>query len=211
MFLDGIYGIILFCIKIGIRLKYRIHVDGIDNVPKSGPAVFICNHTSIVDSFFIGCFLPRKIYFMAKSTEYESAAVRLFLYLSRTFPVRRYDTDPISLKNAMRVLSFGGMVGVYPEGERTWDGEMTPFRNGTIRFLLAAGVPIIPAGISGAFQHQPRWGGKMGNPDIRLSIGRPIHSPKIKGKDQTREDVRSLAQRLVSAVSELTEGHSENR
>ena len=84
--------------------------------------------------------------------------VRFFLYLSRTFPVRRYDIDPVSLRNAMRVLSFGGLVGIYPEGERTWDGQMLPFRTGTIRFLLAAGVPIIPAGISGAFENQPRWG-----------------------------------------------------
>lgn len=208
MFLDVIYGSILFCIKIGLRLKYRIHVDGIGHVPKDGPAVFICNHTSIVDSFFIGCFLPRKIYFMAKSTEFESPVLRIFFYLSRTFPVRRYDIDPISLRNAMRVLDFGGMVGIYPEGERTWDGEMLPFRTGTIRFLLAAGAPIIPAGITGGFQNQPRWGGKIGNPDIRVSIGKPIHLPKIKGKDQTRQDIRSLAATIESAISELKKGRN---
>jgi len=204
VFLDAIYGIIMLCIKAGLKIKYRIHVDGVEHVPTKGPVVFICNHTSIVDSFFIGCFLPRKIYFMAKSTEFESAARRLFFYLSRTFPVRRYDIDPISLRNAMRVLSFGGMVGIYPEGERTWDGELLPFRNGTIRFLLAAGVPIIPAGISGAFQNQPRWGGKIGSPEVRLSIGRPILSPKIKGKDQTAEDIRTMARTIESAIGRLT-------
>jgi 1-acyl-sn-glycerol-3-phosphate acyltransferase len=205
VFLDIIYGIILFCVKNVLRLKFRIHVNGTENIPKNGPAVFICNHTTIVDSFFIGCFLPRKIYFMAKSTEFESRARRLFFYLSRTFPVRRYDIDPISLRNAMRVLSFGGMVGIYPEGERTWDGELLPFRTGTIRFLLAAGKPIIPAGITGAFQHQPRWGGKVGNPDpdISLSFGKPIYCPRIKGKDQTPEDIQSLAHTIESAVSEL--------
>ncbi len=211
MFLDVIYGIILFCVKIGLRLMYRIHVDGMEHVPKAGPAVFVCNHTSVVDSFFIGCFLPRKIYFMAKSTEFESAALRFFFYLSRTFPVRRYDIDPISLRNAMRVLDFGGLVGIYPEGERTWDGEMLPFRTGTIRFLLAAGVPIIPAAITGAFQNQPRWGGKIGNPDIRLSIGKPIHAPKIKGKDQTRQDIRSLTDAIQTAISRLKKGQSAVR
>jgi 1-acyl-sn-glycerol-3-phosphate acyltransferase len=206
VFLDIIYGIILFCVKIGLRLKYRVHINGTENIPKEGRAVFICNHTSLVDSFFIGCFLPRKVYFMAKSTEFESAARRLFFYLSRTFPVRRYDIDPISLRNAMRVLDFGGMVGIYPEGERTWDGEMLPFRTGTIRFLLAAGAPIIPAGISGAFQNQPRWEGKIGNPDIYLSFGKPIYAPKIKGKDQTQQDILTLADTIKSSILGLKKG-----
>lgn len=206
MFLDIIYACILLSVKVGLRLKYRIHVEGMENIPRDGPAVFLCNHTSVADSFFIGCFLPRKIYFMAKSTEFESAALRLFFYLSRSFPVRRYDIDPISLRNAMRVLSSGGMVGIYPEGERTWDGQMLPFRNGTIRFLLAAGVPIIPAGISGAFENQPRWGGKIGSADVRLAVGRPINAPKIAGKKQTREDIKELSDRIRSRISALAQG-----
>jgi 1-acyl-sn-glycerol-3-phosphate acyltransferase len=202
--LDAIYAVILFLVKTGLRLKYRIHVEGTENIPKKGGAVFLCNHTTLIDSFIIGCFLPRKIYYMTKSTEFESGARRLFFYVSRTFPVRRYDIDPISLRNAMRVLDFGGMVGIYPEGERTWDGQMLPLRTGTIRFLLAAGVPIVPAGISGAFQNQPRWGGKIGNPDVYLSVGRPIHVPKIRGREQTKEDIERLHETVRSTILELS-------
>jgi 1-acyl-sn-glycerol-3-phosphate acyltransferase len=202
--LDAIYAVILFLVKTGLRLKYRIHVEGTENIPKKGGAVFLCNHTTLIDSFIIGCFLPRKIYYMTKSTEFESRARRLFFYVSRTFPVRRYDIDPISLRNAMRVLDFGGMVGIYPEGERTWDGQMLPLRTGTIRFLLAAGVPIVPAGISGAFQNQPRWGGKIGNPDVYLSVGRPIHVPTIRGREQTKEDIERLHETVRSTILELS-------
>ena len=205
--LDIIYGIILFLIKTGLRIKYTVNIEGMENVPKDGPAIFISNHTSLVDSFFIGCFVPRKIYYMAKSTEFESVARRIFFYISRTFPVRRYDIDPISLKNAMRVLELNEMVGIYPEGERTWDGEMLPLKHGTIRFLLAAGVPIIPAGISGAFENQPRWGGKIGSPQIRLSVGRAIYAPRIRGRDQTERDIQSLRDLIVKRISELRKGH----
>jgi 1-acyl-sn-glycerol-3-phosphate acyltransferase len=206
--LDAIYAVILFFVKTGLRFSYRVHIEGLENVPMKGPAVFLCNHTSMVDSFITGCFLPRKIFYMGKSTEFESAGHRLFFYLSRAFPVRRYDIDPISLRNAFRVLDFGGLVGIYPEGERTWDGRMLPLKIGTIRFLLAAGVPIVPAGISGAFQNQPRWGGKIGKPDIYLSIGRPIHAPKIQGKDQTKEDIDRLYDKIRSRISELARENS---
>jgi 1-acyl-sn-glycerol-3-phosphate acyltransferase len=201
--LDVIYAIILFLVKTGLKLKYTIHLEGMENIPAKGPAIFLCNHTSLVDSFFIGCYLPRKVYYMTKSTEFESAARRAFFYLSRTFPVRRYDIDPISLKNGMRVLQFGGMVGIYPEGERTWDGELLPLRRGTLRFVLAAGVPVIVAAISGAFQNQPRWGGKIGSPEVYLSVGRPIYIPRLKGRDQTEEDIESLNRLIVGRISDL--------
>jgi 1-acyl-sn-glycerol-3-phosphate acyltransferase len=201
--LDIIYAIILFAVKIGIKLNYKIHIEGMEHIPRKGPVVFLSNHTTLVDSFVIGCFVPRKIYFMTKSTEFESAGRRFFFYLSRTFPVRRYDIDPIALRNAMRIISYGGMVGIYPEGERTWDGRMQPFRRGTIRFLLAAGVPIIPAGISGAFENQPRWGGKIGKAPISLKVGEPILPPRIKGKYQTSEDIESLNAIIVERIEAL--------
>ena len=206
MFLDFIYAIILFGVKIVLKLKYKMNHVGLENVPKKGPAIFISNHTSIVDSFIIGSFLPRKIFFMAKSTEFESLERRIFFYISRTFPVRRYDIDPVSLRNAFRILEYGGMLGIYPEGERTWDGEMLPFRRGTLRFLLATGVPVIPAAISGAFQHGARWGGgggETGNTEITVKIGSPINIEKIKGKDQRDEDIDALNERLVSTISGL--------
>jgi len=201
--LDLIHSLILYLVKAGLVLAYDVEHSGLENVPQEGPAVFISNHTTIVDSFLIGCYLPRKIYFMTKSTEFESPLRRIFFYLSRTFPVRRYDIDPIAIRNAFRILDFGEMVGIYPEGERTWDEEMQPFRRGTIRFLLASGVPIIPAGIHHAFQHQPRFGGKIGKPKIQVRVGKPITMERKKGSEQTRADVEAFRERIENTIREL--------
>lgn len=205
MILDAIYAIIFMLIKFGLRIKYNVTVEGVDNIPKKGPLIFISNHTSIVDSFLLGCNLPRKIYFMAKSTEFDSLGKRVFFYLSRSFPVRRYDTDPGALRNAYKILEFGGMVGIYPEGERTWDGVLQPLRRGTVRFILSAGVPVVIAGIRGAYQHQPRWGGKIGSPQIAIRFGKPIEVKKIKGRYQKEKDVKALNDKLVKAIMELSE------
>jgi len=201
--LDLIHSTILYLVKAGLVLTYDVEHSGLENIPKEGPTVFISNHTTIIDSFLIGCYLPRKIHFMTKSTEFESPLRRIFFYLSRTFPVRRYDIDPIAIRNAFRILDFGGMVGIYPEGERTWDEEMQPFRKGTIRFLLASGVPIIPASIHRAFQHQPRFGGKIGKPKIHVRVGKPIIMEKKKGSRQTRADVESFRERIENTIREL--------
>jgi len=202
--LDVIYATIFNLIKLGIKIKYRITLEGVENIPKKGPMIFVANHTSIVDTFLFGCNMPRKVYFMAKSTEYESPAISFFFYLSRAFPVRRYDTDPGALRNAYRVLELGEMVGIYPEGERTWDGKLQPLRRGTVRFILSAGVPVIVGGIKGAYQHQPRWGGLIGRPTIDIKFGKPIEVTKIKGVDQTEDDINGLNDKLVNAILELS-------
>ena len=49
-------------------------------------------------------------------------------------------------------------MGVFPEGERSWDGRLQPLRSGTIRLLLKAGVPVIPCGMVGIYEVFPRWG-----------------------------------------------------
>jgi 1-acyl-sn-glycerol-3-phosphate acyltransferase len=198
--LDIIHSVILYVVKAGLVLTYDMEHRGLENIPKDGPVVFVSNHTTIIDSFLIGCYLPRKIHFMTKSTEFESPVRRIFFYLSRTFPVRRYGIDPVAIRNAFRILDFGGMVGIYPEGERTWDGEMQPFRKGTIRFLLAAGVPVIPASIHRAFQHQPRFGGKIGKPKIHITVGKPIIPERKRGSQQTRADVESFRESLEDTI-----------
>ncbi len=204
MILDAIYAIILILVKVGLKLKYNVTLKGVENIPKKGPVILLSNHTTIVDSFLLGCNVPRKIYYMAKSTEFETLAKRIFFYLSRSFPVRRYDIDPGALRNAYRIIEYGGMIGIYPEGERTWDGSLQPLRRGTIRFVLSAGVPVITAGIKGAYQHQPRWGGKIGKPPIVISFGKPIEVKAIKGKDQKESDVDALNKKLVKSILELS-------
>ncbi len=204
MILDVIYSIIFNLIKLGIKIKYKVTLEGVENIPKKGPMIFIANHTSIVDTFLFGCNMPRKVYFMAKSTEYESPVIGFFFYLSRAFPVRRYDTDPGALRNAYRVLQLGEIVGIYPEGERTWDGKLQPLRRGTVRFILSAGVPVIVGGIKGAYQQQPRWGGLIGRPTIEIKFGKPIEVSKIKGVDQKDDDINALNDRLVKTILELS-------
>jgi len=75
----------------------------------------------------------------------------------------------------LRRLDEGRVVCVYPEGERSWDGRIQPFRRGTIRVLLRAGVPVIPVGIDGTFDAWPRWAsGPRRGFTARVRLGRPI-------------------------------------
>jgi 1-acyl-sn-glycerol-3-phosphate acyltransferase len=66
--------------------------------------------------------------------------------------------DPQVARVTLNLLAKGQAVGVFPEGERSWDGELKDLRIGTVKLLLKAGVPVIPCGIIGAYEVAPRWG-----------------------------------------------------
>ena len=92
--------------------------------------------------------------------------------MAGAFPVRRYQTDVVAVRNALRVLQKGHLLGVFPEGERSWDGQMLPFKQGTLRLMLAAGKPIIPVGISGIYELMPRWTHRIKRVPVRIKRGK---------------------------------------
>ncbi len=122
---------------------------------------------------------------MTKSTQFSSGAMRWLLPRLGAFPVRRYRIDPQAVRTLLRLLEVGAVVCVYPEGERTWDGRLQPFRKGALRVALRAGVPIVPVGIRGAFDFWPRW---LSRPrrGARLSVhfGEPLEPGAMLDRDE---------------------------
>ena len=96
-------------------------------------------------------------------------------------PTRRYRIDPQAVRVALRLVQRGEGVGVFPEGERSWDGELQGLRGGSIRLLLKAGVPVIPCGILGTYEIFPRWGHMnwlklgFGRDPVIIRYGKPIN------------------------------------
>lgn len=183
-----------------------IEIKGLENIPETGPAVLLPNHTSFLDSVILGFFTSRNIWFMAKNSEYRHPFMKWFLRHASSFPVRRYTIDVLAVRNAIRVVRHGHILGIFPEGERTWDGELLPLRIGTIRLLLALGVPVVPVGISGAYELMPRWTSSIRRVPVSYVIGRPVFLPHIPGPRQTGRDIESASALLRATIERLSRG-----
>jgi 1-acyl-sn-glycerol-3-phosphate acyltransferase len=112
--------------------------------------------------------------FLAKTSEYKDSLHRRALRLFRSIPVRRHEIDPSAIRNALKVLRVGEPVGIFLEGERTWDGKFLAPKIGTVRFLLAAGVPVLPVRIKGSFELLPRWDSRLQKHKVTLTVGEPF-------------------------------------
>lgn len=186
-----------------IRRLFPVKISGLENIPPHGPAVIVPNHASFLDSLILGVMPKRFIWYMAKNSEYRHPVLKWCLRLANTFPVRRYTIDVLGIRNAIRVVQAGHLLGIFPEGERTWDGELLPFRQGLIRLILALGVPVVPVGITGAYELMPRWTSSIRLSPVTISIGEPLRFAHIPAPKQTSEDIEAASTLLRSELMRL--------
>ncbi|MEA3223572.1 MAG: lysophospholipid acyltransferase family protein [Thermodesulfobacteriota bacterium] len=194
---------IKWILRNAIKLLIPINIEGLDNIPPSGAAVFISNHSSFMDGIILGAITKRHIWFMAKNSEFKHSFMQWFLMLAKSFPVRRYATDVQAIRNSIRIVNKGHILGIFPEGERTWDKRLLPFRQGSIRLILALGLPVIPVGISGAYELLPRWASNIKRAPIRIKIGSPIHIDQIPIPRQTQDQIENMSDNLKTRITEL--------
>ena len=199
-----LYRTLRMITRLYFSARMKIRFEGIHNLPKEGGFLLVMNHQSHLDPLIVHSYCPRLLFTMAKSSAFRNPITRWVISWVGAFPTRRYQVDPQSVRMAMRYLGEGKAVGVFPEGERSWDGKLQKLRPGTIRLILKAGVPGIPCGIMGTYQVWPRWG-KMnwlkigsGRPEVRIRYGQAIHFGKY-------DDKLSRDKKLPDATKKITE------
>ena len=186
------------------RALVRAEVSGMAHIPRKGPFFLVSNHESILDPLLVQGSCPRTVHFFAKSTQFSSSAFfGWFLPRVAAIPARRYRVDPQSVRIALRALEHGDGVGIYLEGERSWEGALQPFRRGSIRLILKAGVPVVPCCISGSYEAWPRWTRSRWRGRVHIRFGEPL----LFGVHDTRAErdaaLESATGRLAKALREL--------
>lgn len=180
-----------------------LRIEGRDHLPRQGPVILAANHSSFLDAILLAAIAPRPVAFMTKNSQFAHPALFHILRWAGAFPVRRYTTDPLAVRNALRILRRGRVLGLFPEGERCWDDRMQPFKRTTVRLMLAAGAPVVPVGIGGAYGLMPRWSTRIRRVPVAIRFGAPLHLPVVAPEDQDDGLVETWRLRLQEAVAAL--------
>jgi 1-acyl-sn-glycerol-3-phosphate acyltransferase len=141
-------------------------------VPENGPFILLMNHESYLDPIIISTVLPRRIGFFTKSTSFADKVLQPIFRAYRSLPNRRYEIDPQVVRQALGIIRKGNCIGIFPEGERTWSGELLPFKYNTIKFLMSVQVPVVVVTIKGAYTVLPRWTHKINPGRIQIEVQR---------------------------------------
>ena len=145
-----------------LKLIFRPWAEGIENVPREGPAIIASNHLSFADHFFGPLPLPRKVTYLAKSEYFtgrglKGLASKAFFSGVGQIPVDRAGglAGERALNTGLRVLAEGKLLGIYPEGTRTPDGRLYRGKTGVARLALESGAPVVPCAMFNTFELMP--------------------------------------------------------
>jgi 1-acyl-sn-glycerol-3-phosphate acyltransferase len=183
-----------------LKVLFRYRAEGLERVPATGGYVLAANHLSSFDPWPLGMayFPQRFLRFMAKS-ELFWFPLGPFIASCGAFRVRRGERDTEAIDTAVRLCREGHVVVMFPEGTRRAKGlrktREARWRTGAARIALEAGVPLVPAGISGT-------DGLMRLSRLQVAYGAPVELADLAGVP-IEEAAQTATTRLVAAITEL--------
>ncbi len=133
---------------------YRIKIEGRDNIPERGGALFVCNHMSFVDACFLIASTDRAIRFIMFKDIYEHPLILPFAKILRCIPISsqlRPREMIRSLRAATQAIQDGEVVCIFAEGQITRIGQMLPFHRGFERIMKGVDAPIVPVNLDGVW------------------------------------------------------------
>jgi 1-acyl-sn-glycerol-3-phosphate acyltransferase len=200
-----IYGFCKGICRVATSLWFDFKVHGREHVPSRGGALLICNHQSYLDPVLVGVQLRRHVSFIAKSQLFEMPGLGWLIPRLNTFPVRRGESDVSAIKEALRRVHEGQILTMFPEGTRSWDGNLLPIQAGIALMVKRAEAPVIPAVVDGSGR---AWGRGRKFPrgaPVRLMYGPPMELGKKKGP----QIVELIDQTFRRMLGELRQIHPE--
>jgi 1-acyl-sn-glycerol-3-phosphate acyltransferase len=180
---------------------FRLRVSGRENLPATGGYVLACNHVSNLDPWPLGLPLwpQRWLRFMAKAELYWWPA-KYVLHGAGAFPVHRGLGDREAVETAVRLAQEGNVVVMFPEGTRRRKGVVKRHvarpRSGAARIALEAGVPLVPAAVSGTDR-------LLALGPLRIAYGEPVDIEDLRATDDIRPASQEATERLMTRIAEL--------
>jgi len=203
--LNPYYWVCYHLIKLLARIFLRLRVVHRERMINHGPVILAANHQSYFDPPLAGSVSDRAIYFLARRTLLNGAILGWLLPKLNVVPVdSEGGKDRTALKALIRILRAGEGTLVFPEGQRTVDGNLQPAQPGLGLVIARTLAPVVPMRIFGAYEAWPIHE-KFPRPGrITIVVGEPIYFTQQDVEAGGKELYQRLSQRVMDAIATLS-------
>jgi len=164
----------------------RLNATGFERLKWNQPAILMANHASYMDVPALIAACPVPLRFVARKEVFKVPIMGAAMRATDQISVDRSNRERAieSLNRAAKKIADGRTILVFPEGTRSVDGELQPFKKGVFMLALEAGVPIVPIGVSGTRNIVPRGGWMFRPGRVRVVVGAPIETDGMTVEDR---------------------------
>jgi 1-acyl-sn-glycerol-3-phosphate acyltransferase len=199
-----IYTPVRFFVRTGLAMAgVRVEVEGLDRLRPNQTYLFTPNHQSFIEVPLLVTYLKRNIGFLAKKELFKFPIFGYGIRVIGVVPVDRSNTAVAiqSAQLATERLRSGKSYAVYPEGTRSPDGRVLPFKKGAFLMAIDAGVPIVPISISGSTAVMPKGRLALHPGVIKVVVHEPI-TPSGYSKDNVDALMSLVRSSILSSLNE---------
>jgi 1-acyl-sn-glycerol-3-phosphate acyltransferase len=179
-----------FLVWILIHTIYRVRMMGDEEIPEDGAVIIAANHVSFVDPLILGGMIRRPVRFVMHHSIFKIPVLNFIFRTGKAIPIASRDDDPAILEAAYlqieKVLDSDEVLGIFPEGAITRDGDIQPFKSGVCKIIAKQPVPVVPVALCNL------WGSMFSRRDtfwkrrpyklwslIEVRVGQPIPATEV--------------------------------
>jgi 1-acyl-sn-glycerol-3-phosphate acyltransferase len=186
--------------RIFARVYHHVDVLSACTLPRRGPAILVCNHTSGLDPQLIQSTCPRLITWMMAREYYDLPVIRKILDTVGVIPITRGARDTGATRAAIRALENGEILGIFPEGRIAPTRQLLPFQTGVALLAMKSQAAVHPAYLDGTQRGLEMVAAFMRPQRARLAFGRPLRFSREHG---AMEAVSGQIQNAVFALQQV--------
>lgn len=196
-----------FVFRIAFTVWFRFRARGLENLPADSGALILCNHQSFLDPLLLQVALNRPIGFLARDSLWKVPFIGWVLRKHYCVPISRESAGASSIRDSVRRMRHGFLICVFPEGTRTRDGSVGKFLPGFVAIARRGKLPVIPAGIAGAYNAMPRGSWFLRPRSIRVVYGEPLSPEELEPlyKRGREADLVALTRQRVAECQQEAE------
>ncbi len=181
-----------------LRPLFRVHPVNHNVILRArGPFVLLINHSAVIDPLIMGMFVNKPIHFVVSDSQFRSPVMSFLLGLTGAIPKTKAISDLDTVKKIVNAKLAGGIIGIFPEGQSSWDGHQLPLIRATDKLIKSLKIPVYAALIRGAYLSWPRWARRFRRGRIEVVFKRILDPPQLKA--MSLDQINARVQEELSA------------
>ncbi|MCX7976322.1 MAG: 1-acyl-sn-glycerol-3-phosphate acyltransferase [Bellilinea sp.] len=184
----------------------KVQTDGINRLPKKGPAILAGNHENIIEVILMAVYSPAVVEFIGTGDVPIAPRFAWLANMYQFIPVKRGNIDRTAIYTALEVLKAGGVIGIFPQGG-IWGADIKNGRSGVALLSHLSGAPVYPigfGGLKGALMKMMRFE----KPHLTMRVGSPL---RINGSPISKHDLEQFSSMVMEKIVELLPEEEQNR
>ena len=168
----------------------RIEVKGQERIPKRGPVLFLANHVGFLDPFVVSLAAGRPVQFLATPTVFRKPILGFIARFFGVVPKKKFHPDLPAIFKLIEWSELGSAVGIFPEGQRSWDARNLEIVPGIGKLVRLLNAPVVTMRMYNADRISPRWAEKQRRGHVLVHIDEPVRFPRKMKPGLIEDEIR---------------------